>query len=95
MLPAPFFIAEPRLEDGLPPIVLVAVRAAPRAELFLAAAAPPWLRIFYNPEVSSRASVSISFKFDFQTFTMASAPDEVKKSPPGEKLQVVEEPSWP
>jgi hypothetical protein len=47
------------------------------------------------PPRSSITSVSISFKFDFQHITTESAPDEVKKSPLGEKLTVFAEPSWP
>ena len=47
------------------------------------------------PPRSSITSVSISFKFDFQHMTTESAPDEVKKSPLGEKLTVFAEPSWP
>ena len=39
------------------------------------------------PAVSSRFSVSMSFKLLFQTITTESAPEDVKKSPPGEKLQ--------
>ena len=49
----------------------------------------------FIPAVSSRASVSISFKLLFQTMTTASAPEDVKKSPPGEKLQAVAAPSCP
>lgn len=49
----------------------------------------------FLPPRSSITSVSISFKFDFQHITTESAPDEVKKSPLGEKLTVFALPSWP
>jgi len=50
---------------------------------------------FVSLPVSSIISESISFKFDFQHITTESAPDEVKKSPPGEKLTVFADPSCP
>ena len=46
-----------------------------------------------KPAVSSSNSVSISFRLLFHTSTTESEPDVVKKSPPGDKLQVVAEPS--
>ncbi len=93
---ATFWRAElpPRPDAGLG-AALWPVRATPEAAEPARAPVAPLARIFYRPDVSSRISVSSSFKLLFHTFTMASAPDEVKKSPPGEKLQVVDEPSWP
>lgn len=60
----------------------------PTAPLFKALA-------FEAFEAVSRDSVSISLRFDFQTITTESAPEDVKKSPPGEKLQDVAAPSCP
>ena len=74
----------PRWEDGLPPTP--GVTAA--VEVLLA----PFLE---RPEVVSSCSVSISLRLDFQTMTTESAPEVVKKSPPGENAQEVAAPSWP
>jgi len=83
-----------RLDEGLGGTLFAVRGATPRAESVRAAAAPD-VRVLLKPDVSSSTSVSSSLRLLFQTLTMASAPDEVKKSPPGEKLHVVEEPSCP